>query len=229
MNAEHNHQLSELSARLTPENRHYLDEIATVIGSGSLAASKGEAVLLDLARQLLKAQERNRDAYALWGPDARAYAETLLADLEMRKPRTRLDKVKYYVMIPWMALTWVFFIYTIFAFLSKWSGSGSGTQTMNTATLLLIAAGSIVLIELVTRFMGAPDSEAEYKPSGPRPLRTEIKTLGFTILGAVLIVGLYILLQGVLPSFTMTAGDCLVAFAVGLAGHWYFLRKPRKG
>ncbi|GGA52134.1 DUF1129 family protein [Paenibacillus physcomitrellae] len=220
-------EIERISGQLTEANRLFLAEVDRRIKESEFNGPAAREALLDTARQMLKHQKLGQSFLEPYGYNPEVYAAELLSDLEMRRPRTTKDKVKYYTMIPWLALTWVFFIYMVLGFFSKWSKGGQGEMTINTTSLLLIAAGSILLVVMITRFLGSPDKEKN--PGGQRTLKADIKTFVLSIGAAVVIIAFYIMLRQMLPSFTVSPWTSLIIFAVGFVGQFYFLRRPRRG
>ncbi|WP_162515403.1 DUF1129 family protein [Paenibacillus pinistramenti] len=219
-------EMERLRPQLTEANSLFLDEVSRRVSASPLNGPAAAYALLDTARQMLKDQNRGRSYLERYSYDPEVYTEELLTDLEMRRPRTLRDKVKYYTMIPWIALTWVFFIYTFLGFMNRWFKGEAGEVTVKLPTLILIAAGSLLLMELMTRFLGAPDSQNS--TDGRRPLKAELKSAALTIGTAIVVVALYAMLQQMLPAFTLSVWTCLGLFAAGLAGQYFFLRKPRR-
>lgn len=215
---------------MNPANEAYFGEMVMYIrsGSSSLTEAKGEEVLLGLARQIIKNQDKGITAPELFGPDAAAYCEKLVDDVNMRKPRSTKDKIKYYTMIPWVALTWVFFIYMITGFFSKWFGGELEYTLISSASLLLIAALSIVLIELVTRFLGPGTRKNEPEPTSSSPRKFDPKTFATYIALAVGLVAVGMLLGRIMPSFTVSPWDSLIIFVVGLAGQIFIFGRRTK-
>ncbi|WP_068614448.1 DUF1129 family protein [Paenibacillus tuaregi] len=216
-------ETNRLRDYMTPENDAYFGEMVRSLRSSSLAEAKGEEVLLRLAKEILEAQNRNRPIQELYGDSPNAYCAQLVADMSIRQPRSMKDKVKYYAMIPWVALTWVFFIMMLTGFFSKWFGGDLTYTRISTATLLIIAVGSILLIELMTRFL-KPESKkgrpAEHTKLTPREMGIYIG-----IMGGIVVVG--VLLVIFLPAFVVSPWDSLIIFIVGLLGQrFFFLRKP---
>lgn len=223
-------ETKRLRQQMTPENEKYFGEMVMYFRSGasSLTEAKGEEILLGLARKIVKNQDKGLAAAELFGSDPAAYCKQLADDVLTRKPRTLKDKIKYYTMIPWVALTWVFFIYMITGFFSKWFGGELEYTLINSSSLLIIAALSIVLIELVTRSLGAgggkPAPAAGAKPpaaeNGPRPdpRRFNLRTFGMYIAVAVIVLAIGMLLNRIMPAFTVSPWDSLIIFLIGLAG-----------
>ncbi|RRJ63938.1 DUF1129 family protein [Paenibacillus oralis] len=229
-------ETKKLRQQMTAENESYFGEMVMYFRSGasSLTEAKGEEILLSLARQIVKNQDRGVSAKELFGDDPKAYCAQLADDVLTRTPRSLKDKIIYYTMIPWVALTWVFFIYMITGFFSKWFGGELEYTLISSSSLLIIGGLSIVLVELVIRFLGpgrtravgSPEPAESPEPSGPR--RFDLKALGIYIGGAVLLIALGTLLNRIMPAFTVSPWDSLIIFAIGLAGQIVLLRVRSK-
>lgn len=224
------HETKTLRQRMNPANEAYFGEMVMYIrsGSSSLTEAKGEEVLLDLAKQIIKNQDKGITAAELFGTDAVAYCEQLVDDVNMRKPRSTKDKIKYYTMIPWVALTWVFFIYMITGFFSKWFGGELEYTLISSATLLLIAGLSIVLMELVTRFLGPGSRKSEQEPSAEQSRKFDPKTFGMYLAIAVGLVAVGLLLGRIMPSFTVSPWDSLIIFVIGILGQKFIFGRRTK-
>ncbi|GIP52896.1 MULTISPECIES: DUF1129 family protein [Paenibacillus] len=224
------HETKTLRQRMTPANEAYFGEMVMYIrsGSSSLTEAKGEEVLLGLARQIIKNQDKGITAAELFGTDAAAYCEQLVDDVNMRKPRSTKDKIKYYTMIPWVALTWVFFIYMITGFFSKWFGGELEYTLISSASLLLIAALSIVLMELVTRFLGPGSRKSEQEQTAARSRKFDPKALGVYLAVAVGLVAIGLLLGRIMPSFTVSPWDSLIIFVIGILGQKFIFGRRTK-
>ncbi|MDU4697120.1 MAG: DUF1129 family protein [Paenibacillus sp.] len=233
-------ETKRLRQQMTPENEAYFGEMVLYFRSGasSLSEAKGEEILLDLARQIVKNQAKGVTAEDRFGADPKAYCAELAEDVQTRKPRTLKDKIKYYTMIPWVALTWVFFIYMITGFFSKWFGGELEYTQISSSSLLMIAGLSIVLIELVTRFLDNSHKSTESKvdsgppragaPTGAGPRGFNLRAFGtyIAVAAALIIVGT--LLNRIMPAFTVSPWDSLILFAVGLAGQIFFFGRRSK-
>lgn len=216
-------ETNQLRGQMSPANEAYFGEMVMYFrsGSSSLTEAKGEEVLLDLARRIIRNQEKNISASEIFGDDPKAYCEQLADDVLMRKPRSLKDKIKYYTMIPWVALTWVFFIYMLTGFFSKWFGGELEYTQISTASLLLIAILSIVLIEGVTRFLGPGTkrkTEQEQENSQHHSAKLNPKTLGVYIGITVAIAVVGLVLTWLLPAFTVSPWDSLIIFIIGILG-----------
>ncbi|MNN59705.1 hypothetical protein D3C81_1748420 [compost metagenome] len=131
-------------------------------------------------------------------------------------------------MIPWIALTLVFFIYMITGFFSKWFGGELEYTQISSASLLLIAALSIVLIELVIRYLGSgPQKDDEQERQNAPSHKFDIKALGIYIGIAVAIIAIGILLTEIMPSFTVSPWDSLIIFVIGILGQIFIFGRNR--
>lgn len=231
-------ETKQLRQQMTPENEAYFGEMVLYFRSGasSLSEAKGEEILLDLARQIVKNQAKGVSATERFGADPKAYCAELEEDVQRRKPRTLKDKIKYYTMIPWVALTWVFFIYMITGFFSKWFGGELEYTQISSSSLLIIAGLSIVLIELVTRFLGnnAKTGDSKEESGAPRagssagPGGFNLRAFGTYIAVAAVLIIVGTLLNRIMPAFTVSPWDSLIVFAVGLAGQIFFFGRRSK-
>lgn len=224
------HETKLLRQQMNPANEAYFGEMVMYIRSGtsSLTEAKGEEVLLDLARQIIKNQEKGIFARDLFGPDAQAYCQQLAEDINMRKPRSTKEKIIYYTMIPWVALTWVFFIYMITGFFSKWFGGELEYTLISSASLLLIAGLSIVLVELFIRYLGPGSRKNNEHQENPEPRKFDPKSLAVYLGIAVGIVAVGLLLGRIMPSFTVSPWDSLIIFVIGILGQKFiFGRRPK--
>lgn len=226
-----------LYRQLNPDNQAYFNNMIEFIHSETnpLSAVKGEALLLDLARQVIHSQGKGVSAADLFGDDPIAYCEQLTDDMQRGKPRTLGAKIRYYTMIPWIALTWVFFIYMITGFFSKWFDGGMEYTVISSSSLLIMAGLSIVLIELVTRFLANPGRTEQSRgsdvvgttastPRYPSARSFNLRSFGLYIGIAVAVIFIGALLNKVTPSFTVSPWDSLIIFAVGLVGQFFFIR-----
>lgn len=233
-------ELKPLYRQMNPDNQTYFDHMLQFIYSDDnpLTLEKGEKLLLDLARQVVHSQGKGVSAADLFGDDPTAYCERLTDDMQRGVPRTLGAKIRYYTMIPWVALTWVFFIYMITGFFSKWFGGSMEYTVISSSSLLVMAGLSIVLIELVTRFLANPGrteqqstqdtGSAHRVPPRPAVRSFNLRLTGLNIGMAIAVIFLGALLNRVMPSFTVSPWDSLIIFMIGLIGQFFFIRlRPR--
>lgn len=217
---EMKNETKKLTQQMNPANEVYFGEMVKYISSDTttLTEAKSAELLQGLAKQIVKKQQKGISAQETFGNDASVYCNQLVEDVLMRKPRTLKDKIKYYTMIPWVALTWVFFIYMITGFMGKWFGGELEYTQINTSFLLLVAVISIILIEAVTRFLGSvPAEDEEEKNLSAR--KFDLKALGIYVGVAVLLVAVGLMMDQFMPSFTVSPWDSLIVFIIGVLGH----------
>ena len=226
-NHDMDHKLQKLSQQMNPANQVYFEEMLNYISadSSTLSQAKREEILLELANKIIKNQKKGISAQDLFGENASTYCNDLVEDVLMRKPRTLKDKIKYYTMIPWVALTWLFFIYMITGFMGKWFGGELEYTQINASTLLLIAILSIVLIEAVTRFLG-PGSQEKDENQYAAARKFDLKALGIYIGAAVVLIAAFMMLGQLMPTFTFSPWDSLILFIIGVVGHILHLWTP---
>lgn len=220
-------ETKQLREHMTPDNEVYFGEMVRYFrgGSSQLTEAKGEELLLQIAKQIMKNQEKGIPASQVFGEHPIDYCKQLVEDVTARKPRSLQDKIKYYTMIPWVALTWVFFIYMITGFFSKWFGGELEYTLISSASLILIAGLSIVAVELVTKYLAPGRNKKE---SEPRERTFDPKTLGIYIGAAALLLVVGLLLGSFMPSFTVSPWDSLIIFVVGVVGQKFIFGRDRK-
>ncbi|WP_018753710.1 hypothetical protein [Paenibacillus sanguinis] len=233
-------ELKPLYRQMNPDNQAYFNQMLEFIYSDAnpLPVAKGEELLVDLARQVVHSQSKGVSAADLFGDDPNAYCEQLVDDMSRGKPRTLGAKIRYYIMIPWVALTWIFFIYMITGFFSKWFSGSMDYVVISSSSLLIMAGLSIVLIELVTRFLANPGrteqestqagDSANRVPHRPAARSFNLRSFGLYIGIAVGVILIGALLNRIMPSFTVSPWDSLIIFVVGLAGQFFFFSRRSK-
>jgi len=117
-------------------------------------------------------------------------------------------------MIPWTALTLLFGVMALFAFLSKWSTGTTGMfGQISLFTILAVGLGSIVLIELIMKWMSSlSDTDA------PQVSKFEFRALGIYIGIAVVIVFAGLYLSRLFPLVPLSPWVSLIVFIAGLIG-----------
>jgi hypothetical protein len=210
---------------MNQDNAAYFQEMSEYIyGDIEISDKRKEELLLYLARKIVKNERKGVNAEKLFDESAAVYCAQLIDDVKMRKPRTLKEKIKYYIMIPWAAVTWVFFIFMITGFFSKWFGGELANTTISSGMLLLIAGLSIVLIESITRFLGPGkdtdyDTAAKETPDRMPPRKFfDLRAFGMYIVVALAVVAVGMVLNSLMPSFTVTPWESLIIFVIGLLG-----------
>lgn len=222
--------------KMNATDKAYFEEVSRQLRDAAdestrLTEARAEEALHSLARQILRWEAKGRPISELVGNDPAEYAARMADDIMMRRPRTFQEKLRYYVMIPWVALTWVFFIYMLLGFFGLWFDGGTPYSEISSATLVMIAGLSILLIELMTRFLGSDSRDSsndkEETSSVPSRGKFNMKSFGLYIGFAVAVTVAGLLLGRVLPVFTVTPWQSLVLFVIGLAGQLLLLRRSK--
>ena len=201
-----------LREQMTPDNKDYYEDIVVYLRSSEADRTQSEQLLLKLAHQVLEAQQKGINArQLLGGVDADDYSRTQVATLAKRKTITG---IQYYIMIPWVALTMFFFMEALVGFTAQWFG-GKMTifNQISLFSLIIIALGSILLIEAVTKLLNKGNEEkANEKP------RINLKTIGIFVAVMAVILMIGYLFGNLLPVFTVQPwASFLIAF-IGLVG-----------
>lgn len=150
------------------------------------------------------------------------------------------SRFQYWAMIAWIALTFFFTTVALFGLVMLAAGENPVPyEKISSSTLLIIAAGAILLIEALTRFIDSPEEDAPNAPnrapgrsSGQSPVpekpRLDMKSLLLYVVLVVIIVVGGIWLNHSLPVFTVSPPVSLVIAAIGWIGlKPLFLRKKR--
>ncbi|WP_438349237.1 DUF1129 family protein [Paenibacillus sp. FA6] len=202
---------NKLREQMTPDNKDYYEDIVVYFRSSEADRTQSEQLLLKLAHQVLEAQQKGINARQLLGVDAVEYSRTQVATLAKRKTITG---IQYYIMIPWVALTMFFFMEALVGFTAQWLG---GTMTtfnqISLFSLIIIALGSILLIEAVTKLLNrGNEEETNAKP------RINLKTIGIFVAVMVVILMIGYLFGNLLPVFTVQPWASLLIAFIGLVG-----------
>lgn len=217
--------ITTVMEQMSPENREDFDKISHFIRTieSSVTEQRRETLLLSIGKEIVKYQAKGRTVPDLYGSDFEQFSRILLEDVAQRKPRTLKDKIKFYAMIPWAALTILFAMYTAMGLLNKWRSDNGGLVTISTSFLFMISAISLLLILVVTKFLNQPIDEEE-ATTPPVIKQFDIKALGTYIGIAVIFAGIGYLLSKWSPTFTLSPWGCLIVFLVGLGGFRVFFR-----
>lgn len=217
-------ELQAIKLQMNDSHRAYFQEVSKLLykatdESTRLTEARADRALLQLARQIVRLEAQGRPVeQLLQGPPA-AFAEQLADDIRMRRPRTAQEKLHYYVLIAWSAITWVFFIYMFRGYFSLWLEGTAPVYEISTTLLLLIAALAVASIELMTRFLGTDSrNNKEETPGAPSRRKLSLKSIGMYVVFVVLVSVGGLILDRMLPVFPVTPLQSLIIFAIGLAG-----------
>ncbi|WP_240353374.1 MULTISPECIES: DUF1129 family protein [Cohnella] len=129
---------------MSPENRRYYEDMVVYIRSSRLQEAKSEELLLEIAQHLSEAQARGRTARDVFGDDPEAYCKELVAQLPKMKG---LSALQFHLVVPWITLTWFFFVQAAAGFIAMWVGGPSERITqVGISTIVIMACSSYILI-----------------------------------------------------------------------------------
>ena len=202
---------NRLQEQMTPSNLKYYEDMVVYIRTSPVNEARGEELLLEMAQHLLDAQRNGKSAEEVFGSDPAAYCAELVENLPKLKG---ISQLQFSVMIPWVALTWFFFAQALIGFITLWTGGQVDKMSqVRISTLLLIAAGSYILIKLIMNLM---NKEAFQPEESKRTIN--IRNMGIYIVLVVVILIGGVWLGRALPVLVIPPWASLVIFIVGLVG-----------
>ncbi|KOP64937.1 hypothetical protein AMS62_06495 [Bacillus sp. FJAT-18019] len=202
---------NRLQDAMTPDNLSYYQDMVVYIRSSAVQERQCEELLLEMARHLLDAQRKGKDAKDVFGKDLESYCKEQIERLPKRKG---LSALQYHLMIPWIALTWFFFVQAIVGFVTMWAGGPVERMTqVRISTLILIAGGAYVLIHVLMRWM---KSDA-FKPEAAQR-KISARNIGVYVAITVLILVAGVWLGRLLPVLVIAPWVSLFIFLIGLTG-----------
>lgn len=209
---------NRLRERLTPDNRSYLEDMIIQLRESPVDPVQTEELLLQAAHELLEAQERGMDARQLFGEDPLARFRDVINSVP---PHPARSKTSQYIMISWIALTLLFGALGAAGLAAVWSTGDPGVfGRISVFTLIVIGGGSIVLIELLMKWMAdAPEQDR------PLPGKFNIKALGLYIGAAVAVIVAGLFLDRLLPVIPLSPWVAIGIFVAGLIGYMVFFRR----
>ncbi|WP_199925431.1 DUF1129 family protein [Paenibacillus bouchesdurhonensis] len=211
-------ETNRLRAQMTPENEEYFGNLVVYLRSSRIAQDKVEELLLETAQHLMEAQRDGKTAREVFGENPEKYFQELIEHL----PKQSIgEKISNYVMIPWIALTWMFAVHALFGFISIVFGAKPGLfNRISLFSILMLAFASIAVIEIVLRILKR-ESVKKGEKGSVFNMKIIAVYLGFML--AVILSAIY--LHDKLPTFEVAPWLSLLLFAVGLAGQKFiFLR-----
>jgi len=212
--------INSIRDQLKQDNLSYYDDVIVHVRDARIRRESGEELLLEMGQHLLEAQQRGKTAHQLFGKESDSYANQLIENL----PEARqMSKPMYYLMIVWVALTWVFLLQALMGFF-KINISGSGVVgEISLSTLILVAAGAVVLVELVRRVADQPAEKTDLdRPRMQINGRSVVSYL--VIMIAIIVVGTY--LRNVMPVLVISPWVSLILCIIGILGQKFiFMRR----
>ncbi|MDO3412563.1 DUF1129 family protein [Saccharibacillus sp. CPCC 101409] len=204
-------EINKIRDQLNKKNAAYFDDVIVHVRSAGVREDSGEEWLLARGRELLEAQSKNKTASKLYGEDPIAFAERGIAELPAGRP---MGRARYYLMIPWVALSWTFLLLGLTALIAP------EAEKINIGTLLIIALGAIVIVEGLTRLV-----RREPEPGVPAPPKLNARSIGtyLILLIAVGAVGVFVL--RFTPVVTIPYWVSFAIAAAGFIGQRLLLRR----
>lgn len=202
---------NRLQESMTPDNLSYYQDMVVYIRSSAVQEQQSEELLLDMAKRLLDAQEKGKNAKDVFGNDLESYCKEQIERLPKRKG---LSGLQYHLMIPWIALTWFFFVQAIVGFVTMWAGGPVERMSqVRISTLIVIAGGAYVLIHALMRWM----KNDTFKPAeGERKINARNMGIYVAITVLILVAGVWI--GRLLPVLIIAPWVSLLIFLIGLVG-----------
>jgi uncharacterized membrane-anchored protein len=200
-----------LREQMTPFNRSYFEDMILTMRASRVEALRAEELLLDAAKLLLKEQKKGKNAKQVFGENPDDYFKEIIDSVPTRPARSKWN---YYLMIPCAALTCLFGILAIGGLFLQWTNGSSGMfGQISLFTLFAVGAGSIILIELIMKWMTSlSESDA------PKAKPFDIKSLGVYIGIAVVAVFIGLYLDRLFPVITLSPWVSLMVSLIGAIG-----------
>ncbi|NQX49732.1 DUF1129 family protein [Paenibacillus tritici] len=200
-----------LREQMTPFNRSYYEDMILAMRASNVDAVRAEELLLEAADLLLKGQAKGRNAKQIFGENPGDYFKDVMDSVPSRAPRSRL---KNSLMISWSALTILFGAMGIAGLIMQWSGGPEEIfGQLSIFTLVIVGAGSVVLVELLMKWMASLAED-----DSPKPKTFDIKGLGLYIGIAVIAVFAGIFLDNLFPVIRISPWVSLALAAAGGLG-----------
>ncbi|ETT53172.1 MULTISPECIES: DUF1129 family protein [unclassified Paenibacillus] len=200
-----------LREQMTPSNRSYFEDMILAMRASSVDAVRAEELLLEAAALLLKGQAKGKNAKQVFGEKPGDYFKDVMDSAPPRAPRSRL---KNSLMISWSALTLLFGTMGIAGLITQWSGGPHELfGQLSLFTLVVVGAGSIVLVELIMKWMASLSED-----DSPKPKTFDIKALGIYIGIAVIAVFAGLFLDNLFPVIPVSPWVSLALAAAGGLG-----------
>jgi uncharacterized membrane-anchored protein len=200
-----------LREQMTPFNRSYFEDMILAMRASRVDPVRAEELLLEAAALLLKEQAKGKNAKQVFGEHPEDYFRDTMGSVPSQPERSKLN---YYLMIAWAALTILFGVLAIAGLFMKWSsGSADMFGKVSVFTLVVVGLGSIVLMELLVKWMSSLSEN-----DAPKPKTFDIKGLGIYIAVAVIVIFAGIFLDNLFPVITISPWVSLALCAAGGLG-----------
>lgn len=200
-----------LREQMTPFNRSFFEDMIIAMRASRVESQYAEELLLEAAKHMLQEQNKGKNAKQVFGENPEAYFKEIMDSVPAPPIRSKLND---YLMISWAALTGLFAIMAIGGLILLWSNGSAGMfGEISLFTLLVVGIGSIILIELLMKWMSSL-SESD-TPKG-KPFN--IKEFGIYIGISVIVIYVGMFLDRLLPDIAISPWVSLVLFLIGAMG-----------
>ncbi|MEC0170702.1 DUF1129 family protein [Paenibacillus graminis] len=204
-------QNNVLREQMTPFNRSYYEDMLLGLRASKVDPVRTEELLLEAAALLLEGQGKGKNAKQIFGEHPGDYFKEIAGSAPAHRERSKLN---YYLMIPWAALTGLFSVYAVAGLLLLWSTGEAGMfGQISIFTILAVGAGSIVLIEIIMKWLSSLSED-----DAPKPKPFNIKGLGIYVGIAIIVVFLGIFLDNLFPVISLSPWVSLVVAVAGGLG-----------
>lgn len=202
---------NRMQEQMTPSNLKYYEDMVVYIRTSPVNEARGEELLLEMAQHLLDAQNKGKSAEEVFGNDPEAYCVELVENLPKLKG---LSQLQLSLMIPWIALTWFFFAHALVGFVTMIAnGNVEQMSQVRISTLILVAAGSYILIKLIMDMM----NKDAFQPEESKR-KINLRNMGIYIFIAIVIVVAGVWLSRFLPVLVIEPWMSLIIFVLGFIG-----------
>ncbi|AIQ56131.1 hypothetical protein PBOR_03540 [Paenibacillus borealis] len=200
-----------LREQMTPFNRSFFEDMILAMRASSVDSVRAEELLLEAAELLLKGQAKGRNAKQIFGEHPGDYFKDVMNSSPARSPRSKL---KNSLMISLSALTILFGVMGAAGLIMQWSGGPDEIfGQISIFTLIVVGIGSIVLIELLMKWMASLSED-----DSPKPKAFDIKGLGIYVGIAIAAVFAGMFLDNLFPVIRIAPWVSLVLAAAGGLG-----------
>lgn len=196
-------QNNVLREQMTPSNRFYMEDMILEMRSSRVEAVRAEELLLEAANLMLREQSNGKDAKQIFGEHPGDYFREIIDSIPERPMRSQWN---YYLMISWASLTSLFAVLAIAGLILLWiTGSAGIFSQISLFTILLVGAGSVVIIELLMKWLSSlSESDA------PRPKPFDLKGLGVYVVIVIIAVFAGAFLENLFPVISISPWVSLI-------------------
>jgi uncharacterized membrane-anchored protein len=204
-------QNNMLREQMTPFNRSFYEDMLLALRASSVERVRAEELLLEAAELLLKGQRQGKNAKQIFGENPEDYFREIMTSVPSRPARSKLNNS---LMISLSALTLLFGVMGIAGIVMQWIGGPEEVfGQISIFTIIVVGAGSILLIEIVMKWLASLSEN-----DSPKPKTFDIKGLGVYIAIAIVAIFAGIYLDNLFPVIRISPWVSLALAAGGGLG-----------